>query len=110
MTPVAPQRGHVYRMEDPGYGRLHCLVIAVSPPELKDDVCQALRVTVTHNHRLSFPGWVRMRSGDPAAGYVIVSVPDLAHVDFDELTEDLGPLSMETMVEVEKALRTVLGL
>lgn len=110
MSSINPQRGHVYRMEDPDYGTLHCLAVAIPPAELNDDAFLALRVTVTRNHRLNFPNWVRMRSGDPTAGYVAVTIPDLDHVACDELTEDLGPLSLETMVEVEKALKTVLGL
>ena len=49
-----------------------------------------------------------MSSGDPASGYIVVQ--DIDRVDREELTEDLGALSMSTMFEVEKALKAWLGL
>ena len=103
---ITPVRGHIYRMDSED-GRLYCMVIAVHPAYEGDSSFVAVRVSVTNQHR-SFPGWVRLTSGDPATGYVIVQ--DLDRVDLEELTDDLGKVSMSTMFEVEKALRTYLGL
>jgi mRNA-degrading endonuclease toxin of MazEF toxin-antitoxin module len=101
------KRGHVYRMEDPEYGRLHCLALAVQSVPGMEDSFLAIRVTVT-SQRLDFPGWVRMTSGDPCAGYVVVH--DVDRVDTEEVSEDLGPLSGDTLFTVEQALKRVLGL
>lgn len=104
---IHPQRGHVYRMEDPEYGRLHCLAIAVQEFPGMENSFQAIRVTVT-GQRHDFPLWIRMHSGDPCAGYVVVH--DLDRVDTDELTDDCGPLSSETLFSVEQALKKMLRL
>lgn len=102
-----PQRGHVYRMSDPEYGTLHCLVISIASSYQGDESVLAVRVTVTGQiHR--FPGWVRMTSGDPCAGYVVVG--DLDRVDCEEFSQDLGPLSATTLFETEQALKKMLGL
>ena len=53
-------------------------------------------------------GAVRLGSGDPAFGYVICR--DILMVRREELKEDLGELSTETLLAVERALRMVLGL
>lgn len=103
---IIPARGHVYRMDDPSYGTLFCLSVSVPRLEL-DDTCTAVRVSVTSERR-DFPGWVRLGSGDPGFGYVVTQ--DIDRVDYEELAEDLGELSMETMLKVERALKTVLGL
>lgn len=104
---IVPKRGHVYRMEDPEYGRLHCLALAVQSVPGMEDSFLAVRVTVT-GQRHDFPGWVRLVSGDPCAGYVVVH--DLDRIDVDELSEDLGPLSASTMLQVEQQLSRMLGL
>jgi mRNA-degrading endonuclease toxin of MazEF toxin-antitoxin module len=101
-----PVRGHIYRM-DGEYGRLHCMALATHPVYEGDKSFIALRVAVTSKHH-SFPGWVRMNSGDPVNGYIVVQ--DLDRVDREELADDLGKLSIATMFEVEKALRAHLGL
>jgi mRNA-degrading endonuclease toxin of MazEF toxin-antitoxin module len=104
---ITPKRGHVYRMNDPEYGTLYCLAVSVMGAYEDDDSILAVRVTVTSQaHR--FPGWVRMSSGDPCTGYVVTH--DLDRVDIDELATDCGPLSVETMLDVEKALRRMLGI
>lgn len=99
-------RGHIYRMHDPEYGTLFCLVVSAAREEL-EDTCIAVRVSVTSERR-DFPGWVRLSTGDPAFGYVVTQ--DLDRVDDDELKEDLGAVSVETMVEVGRALKRLLGL
>lgn len=104
---IHPQRGHIYRMEDPGYGRLHCLAIATQEFPGMENSFQAIRVTVT-GQRYDFPLWVRLSSGDPCAGYVVIH--DLDRVDTVELTEDLGPLSPDTLFTVEQALKRMLRL
>lgn len=104
---ITPIRGHVYRMYDDAYGRLHCLVVSTIPAFEADSSCLAVRVSVT-NERREFPGWVRLGSGDPGFGYVVTH--DLDRVDLEELKEDLGPLSDATMYAVEQAMRRMLGL
>jgi mRNA-degrading endonuclease toxin of MazEF toxin-antitoxin module len=94
-------------MEGPEYGRLHCLAIAVQSVPGMENSFRALRVTVT-GQRHDFPGWVRLTSGDPCAGYVVVH--DIDRVDTDELNEELGPLSPVTMLAVEQQIKRMLGL
>lgn len=103
---ITPQRGNLYRLHDPEYGTFYCLAISAPYAEM-DGGCIAVRVSLTNEHR-DFPGWVRLGTGDPAFGYVVT--PDIDRVDHDELKEDLGPLSLGTMVQVDQALKKVLGL
>lgn len=104
---ITPERGHVYRMYSDEYGRLYCMVISTVPAFEADSSCLAVRVSVT-NKAHDFPGWVRLSSGDPGYGYVVTH--DLDRVDFDELKEDLGPVSSNTLFAVEHALKRMLGL
>lgn len=104
---IVPKRGHVYRMEDPEYGRLHCLAVVTRPIPGMEDIFIAVRVTVT-GQRHDFPRWVRLTSGDPCAGYVVVH--DMSYRDTGELSEDLGPLSMVTLLDVERELKRMFGL
>ena len=100
-------RGHVYRIEDPDYGTLHCLCVSTERGTDSPDSFLAVRVTVTRQPR-DFPGWVRLGSGDPVPGYA--ATDDLDRVEYDELAEDLGEISMETQLGVNQALRRMLGL
>lgn len=104
---MTPQRGHIYRMKTSESQTLYCLVVI--PPGINglDDECKAVRVTVTHEHH-SFPYWVRLSSGDPVSGYVVVH--DLSWVGTEELESDLGEVSMETMVTVKQNLRRMFDL
>lgn len=104
---ITPERGHIYRMIDDEYGTLHCLVVSTIPAFEADSSCLAARVTVTRDKH-DFPGWVRLASGDPGFGYVVTH--DLDRVDLSELKEDLGELSIDTMMEVGRALRKMLGV
>ena len=101
-----PKRGHLHRMYDPEYGTLFCLTVSDRHEDL-GDTCIAVRVSIT-NDRRDFPGWVRLGSGDPAFGYAVVH--DLDRVDHDELKGDLGPVCQETMQNVNRALKRLLGL
>lgn len=104
---IEPKRGHIYRMEDPEYGRLHCLAIAVqSVPGLEGSFL-AVRVTLMPR-RVDFSGWVRLSSGDPCGGYIVVH--DLDRVEICELADDLGMISMPTLNAVERSLKWMLGL
>ena len=107
MSTDNPIRGHIYRMYDPDYGTLHCLVISSEQVHGTEGSSLALRVTVT-SQRYNFPYWVRLSSGDPCPGYAIAY--DLDRVDHDELKEDLGELSAPTMLLVDQALRRHLSL
>lgn len=105
MSVIEPRRGHVYRMFDQDYGTLHCLVISTLPAYDTDDSCLAVRITVTGTVH-HFPGWVRLSSGDPVGGYAVTH--DLDRADPEEMKEDLGPLSMDSMVKVEQALKRMM--
>lgn len=104
---TTPIRGHVYRMHDPEYGTLFCLIITTEPSHLYPESCVAARVTVTPERRY-FPLWVRLGPGDPTSGYV--AVDDFDRVDYEELKEDIGEVTFETMTEVCKTLKRYLGL
>jgi mRNA-degrading endonuclease toxin of MazEF toxin-antitoxin module len=94
-------------MHGDDYGTLHCLLVSTVPVCEGDMSCLAVRVSVTREPR-RFPYWVRLGSGDPGFGYVVVH--DLDRVEAEELKEDLGELSTESMFEVERALKSILGL
>jgi mRNA interferase MazF len=94
-------------MYDQEYGTLHCLVISTLPAHDTDDSALAVRITMTTKAH-SFPGWVRLSSGDPVGGYAVTH--DLDRVDPDELKEDLGEISLDTLVKVRQALKHMLGL
>lgn len=104
---IKPQRGHVYRIQDPDYGTLHCLCVSAGRGYTNPDSFQAVRIAVTRE-RHEFPGWIRMNSGDPIPGYA--ATDDLDRIDYDELAEDLGEVTMETMDAVRRALRRELEL
>lgn len=94
--------GHIYRMNNPHHKTLHCLAVDTRPAPGLEDSFGALRVTVTSRHH-DFPDWIRLTSGDPCAGYIVVY--DYERVGFDEIAEDLGPLSAESATAVREALR-----
>lgn len=102
-----PERGHVYRMKDPEYGTLHCLVVSTVTAGHEDRSCIAVRVAMTADRHL-FPFWVRLSSGDPGCGYV--DVTDLDRVDAGELVDDLGEVTDRTWHEVQQSLKRMLGL
>lgn len=104
---LKPIRAHVYRMQDPEYGTLHCLCISTERGYLNPDSFLAVRVAVTRD-RHDFPGWIRMSAGDPVTGYA--ATDDLDRVDYDELAEDLGQITMETEYKVKQAIRRMLDL
>ncbi len=93
-------------MHDEEYGTLFCLAMSTAYAQLHESFL-AVRVSVTREAR-DFPGWVRLHAGDPDFGYVVAH--DIDRVDRDELKEDLGPLSVGTMLGVEDVVKRVLGL
>lgn len=103
---ITPLRGHVYRIAI-GTETLVGLVVSADWLNAEQDTCITLLV-VADRSAPPLPHWVRLKSGDPAFGHVVCR--DIGMVHKDELKEDLGPMSMETMVEVGQALRRVLGL
>jgi mRNA-degrading endonuclease toxin of MazEF toxin-antitoxin module len=94
-------------MHDQQYGTMHCLVISTLPAYDSDDSALTVRVTLTSKAH-NFPGWVRLNSGDPVGGYAVTH--DLDRVDPDELKEDLGELSLDTLVKVRQALRRMIDV
>ena len=98
--------GHIYRIGlEPD---ISVLGMIVSNDRLNAKYVEFItaQVTTCKEHE-GTAGAVRLRSGDPAFGYVICR--DIGMVLHSELKEDLGPVSMETRLEVERALRSVLG-
>ena len=84
------------------------LGIVVSNNRLNDTYDEFITAQVaTSKEHDGTAGSVRLKSGDPAFGYIICR--DIGMVALDELKEDLGPVSLETQVEMERALRQVLG-
>ncbi|SRR6266576_1420369 len=102
------QRGHVYRiLIDPETPAL-VLVISSNAHNTRTDEYITLPISARRSLPGPLPSWVPLRAGDPAFGYVVACCADM--VAQDELKEDLGALSLETLSQVEQALRRVLGL
>lgn len=104
---IRAQRGHVYRIAfEPDVVVLGLVVSSDRINGAHTDYA-TVQITGSKLHEDTF-GAVRLRSGDPAFGHVVCR--DIGMVHQSELKEDLGQLSMETQVAVDKALKTVLGL
>lgn len=106
MSKLEARYAHVYRICLDG--DVTVLGIIVSNDRLNStyDEYITAQVTTSKDHD-GTAGSVRLKSGDPAFGYIICR--DIGMVERDELREDLGPVSLETQLEMEKALRHVLG-
>lgn len=108
MSQIIPQRGHIYRValapEVTGLG----LVISTVPHNNRYPDCLTIGVQAGRDSQQLYPGWIRLSSGDPAFGYITCN--DIGPTGRDELKEDLGELSPDTMREVERVLKMVLGL
>lgn len=106
MSNIEARYAHIYRVcldQD-----VTVLGIVVSNDRLNDTYDEFITAQVaTSKEHDGTAGSVRLKSGDPAFGYIICR--DIGMVALDELKEDLGPVSLETQVEMERALRQVLG-
>lgn len=109
MNSSVPQRGHIYRiLRDPDSEiALLGLVVSTNAQNSQHDKCVVVQV-IGRKDVPSLPSFVPLRSGDPAFGHVVVR--HVGRATRSELKEDLGALSLDTMLRVEQVLRLVLGL
>lgn len=107
MNQLVPRRGHIYRIGlNPDVTLLGLVVSASAVHGIQND-CITLLV-VADRTPVHFPYWVRLQSGDPAFGHVVCR--DIGMVGREELKEDLGEVSAETMMNVSRALKRVFEL
>jgi mRNA-degrading endonuclease toxin of MazEF toxin-antitoxin module len=104
---IIAKRGHIYRVALEQDSTVLGLILSNDRLNGEYDEYVTAQVAASKDHE-GTGGAVRLKSGDPVFGYVICR--DIGMVHQEELKEDLGKLSMETMVEVERSLRTVVGL
>ncbi len=102
------RRGHLYRILVEPEATALVLVISSNVHNSRHQEYIALPVSSRRSLGEPLPSWVPLRSGDPAYGHVICRYVDM--VDRDELKEDLGELSQETMLRVGDVLKLTLGL
>lgn len=106
MSIIEARYGHIYRLcLDQDVTVLGIIVSNDRLNALYDEYITA-QVATSKEHD-GTAGAVRLNPGDPAFGYIICR--DIGMVLQEELKEDLGPVSLETRVEMEQALRRVLG-
>jgi mRNA interferase MazF len=97
-------RGQVYR-SDLGYGAKPWLVISNNKRNALLNSVIAVRITTTSK---DLPTWVPLTRADPITGYV--NTDDIQQLYIDELGDELGTLSRQTMLNVNRALALALSL
>jgi mRNA interferase MazF len=97
-------RGQVYR-SDLGYGAKPWLVISNNKRNALLNSIIAVRITTTVK---DLPTWVPLTRADPITGYV--NTDDIQQLYIDELGDELGTLSRQTMLNVNRALSLALSL
>jgi mRNA-degrading endonuclease toxin of MazEF toxin-antitoxin module len=108
VSDIDPRRGHIYRVAiEP---EITVLVLLVSGDWLNRQSTEyaAVQVTSARVDQSGFPGSVRLTAGDPAFGWIVCR--DIGMVAHEELKEDLGPVSAETLMRTGTALKQALGL
>jgi mRNA interferase MazF len=101
---TTPVRGRVYRA-DLGFGLKPWLVVSNNARNKAIDDCLVVRITTTERQ---LPSWVELTQNDPLVGFV--NCDDLGPLYKDQIGEDLGALSPETMMRVAQALRHTLAI
>lgn len=100
--------GHIYRIiAEPDISLLG-LVISADSVNTVEDSCNIALVSRDRNVPSGLPRWVRLVSGDPTAGHVVCH--DINTVAQAYLTEDLGPVTLETQLKVNQVLKRNLAL
>ena len=102
---MIPARGRVYRA-DLGYGLKPFLIVSNNRRNNALDSALAVRLTTSPKPELT--SIVPLGPADPLVGRVLCD--DIVPIYRDELTEDLGALSRETMAAVAGGLSAALGL
>jgi len=105
MSEIVPIRGRVYRA-DPGAGPKPWLV--VSNNARNRALNDVLVVRITTSVKPALASIVELGPAEPLVGRVLCD--DLGPMYRDEIMEDLGALSNQTMVKVSTALQHVLAL
>lgn len=107
MSNIEARYGHIYRVRLEQDVTVLGIIVSNNRLNATYDEYITAQVAGSKEHD-GTAGSVRLKSGDPAFGYIICR--DIGMVLHEELEEDLGAVSLETQVEVERALRQVLGL
>jgi mRNA interferase MazF len=102
---TTPLRGRVYRA-DIGTGLKPYLVVSNNGRNAATDSCLAARITTTRKPPLHTI--IELAEGDPVTGRVLCD--DVFKLYHDELREDLGALTPETMLRIGVGLRHALAL
>lgn len=102
---MIPARGRVYRA-DLGYGLKPFLIVSNNRRNNALDSALAVRLTTSPKPELT--SIVPLGPADPLVGRVLCD--DIVPIYRDELKEDLGALSRETMTAVAAGLSAALGL
>lgn len=102
---MIPARGRVYRA-DLGYGPKPFLIVSNNRRNNALDSALAVRLTTSQKPELS--SIVPLGSADPLVGRVLCD--DIVPIYREELREDLGALSRESMAAVAAGLSSALGL
>lgn len=84
------------------------LVVSGNIHNEQEEDYAAVLVTADHDAPAGLPSWVRLNAGDPAFGYAVCSYVNMVHKD--ELREDLGEITMETQLGVDRAIRRMFAL
>lgn len=108
MTHAVVQRGHIYRVAFDTKTTVLGLVVSADWLNSQSNDYATVQVTSASTDQTGLPGSVRLNSGDPTSGWVVCR--DIGMVHLDELTEDIGPISLDTEIQVNHALKRVLGL
>jgi mRNA interferase MazF len=103
---IIPVRGLVYRA-DLGYGLKPFLVVSNNTRNQKLGDCLAVRLTTTTKPDL--PSIVKLQAADaPLVGYVCCD--DISTVFRNELRQQVGALSLPSMMRVASALKAALAI
>lgn len=101
---MTAMRGQVFRT-DLGYGPKPWVIVSNNARNRNLDTVLAARITTTGRNS-HVPTVVPLSTADPLVGFVLVD--DLVQLYHDELTENVGTLSPQTMQMVSAALRIAL--
>ncbi|ORX13080.1 type II toxin-antitoxin system PemK/MazF family toxin [Mycobacterium xenopi] len=101
---MVPLRGQVYRC-DLGHGAKPWLIVSNNARNRHTADVLAIRLTTTPR---TLPTWVPMAPNDPLTGYA--NADNIETIGKDELGDYLGAVTPATIVKVNAALATALGL
>lgn len=104
---ITAQRGHIYRIAFTPDTVVLGLIISADRFNERSQEYAALQVSANPVHEYTAAA-VRLSAGDPAFGHVICR--DIGMIHHGELKEDLGALTMSTLLDVEHRLKRFLGL